>query len=80
MPDAVNMLFLCTGNFCRPIIAEGWVRHIGGNAAVVQFAGIETHGRNPRAIAVMREFRATRGAVERRVRASLGMAEKGLAR
>ena len=55
MPDAVNILFLCTGNSCRSQIAEGWTRHIGGNAVSVQSAGIEAHGKNPRAIAVMHE-------------------------
>ena len=55
MPDAVNILFLCTGNSCRSQIAEGWARHIGGDAVVVQSAGIEAHGKNPRAIQIMRE-------------------------
>lgn len=56
MPDSVNILFLCTGNSCRSQIAEGWARHIGGDAVVVQSAGIEAHGKNPRAIEVMREI------------------------
>jgi arsenate reductase len=51
----MNILFLCTGNSCRSQIAEGWARHIGGDSIVVQSAGIERHGQNPRAIAVMRE-------------------------
>lgn len=55
MPDAVNILFLCTGNSCRSQMAEGWARHLGGEAIVVQSAGIEAHGKNPRAIEVMRE-------------------------
>ena len=55
MPDPVNVLFLCTGNSCRSQIAEGWARHIGGDAVAVQSAGIEAHGKNPRAIAVMEE-------------------------
>ena len=37
-------------------MAEGWARHIGGDAVVVQSAGIEAHGKNPRAIEVMREI------------------------
>jgi len=55
VPDPVNILFLCTGNSCRSQIAEGWARHIGGDTVSVQSAGIEAHGKNPRAIAVMRE-------------------------
>jgi len=55
VPDAVNILFLCTGNSCRSQMAEGWARHLGGEAIVVQSAGIEAHGKNPRAIEVMRE-------------------------
>lgn len=55
MPDPVNILFLCTGNSCRSQIAEGWARQIGGDAVIVQSAGIEAHGQNPRAIEVMRE-------------------------
>lgn len=55
MPEPVNILFLCTGNSCRSQMAEGWARHIGGEAVSVQSAGIEAHGKNPRAIAVMQE-------------------------
>ena len=36
-------------------MAEGWTRHIGGETIAVQSAGIEAHGKNPKAIAVMRE-------------------------
>lgn len=55
MPDVVNVLFLCTGNSCRSQMAEGWGRFLGGDQIVVQSAGIEAHGKNPRAIAVMQE-------------------------
>ena len=51
----MNILFLCTGNSCRSQIAEGWARQLGGTAFKVQSAGIEAHGKNPRAIAVMAE-------------------------
>ncbi len=56
MPDALNILFLCTGNSCRSQIAEGWAKHLGGDSFVAQSAGIEAHGKNPRAIEVMREI------------------------
>jgi arsenate reductase len=51
----VNILFLCTGNSCRSQMAEGWARQLGGDWLQVQSAGIESHGKNPRAIAVMQE-------------------------
>jgi arsenate reductase len=53
--DTLHLLFLCTGNSCRSQMAEGWGRHFAGDAIKVQSAGIEAHGKNPRAIAVMRE-------------------------
>lgn len=36
-------------------MAEGWLRHLGGNRFVAQSAGIEAHGKNPRAITAMAE-------------------------
>lgn len=51
----MNLLFLCTGNSCRSQMAEGWARALGGAWLNVQSAGIEAHGKNPRAIAVMTE-------------------------
>ena len=51
----MNILFLCTGNSCRSQIAEGWARHLGGPSISAQSAGIEAHGKNPRAIAVMQQ-------------------------
>ncbi len=50
-----NILVLCTGNSCRSQIAEGYLRHFGGDKANVYSAGIEAHGVNPRAIATMVE-------------------------
>jgi arsenate reductase len=50
-----HILFLCTGNSCRSQMAEGWVRHLAADKVKVESAGIEAHGQNPRAIAVMAE-------------------------
>ncbi len=50
-----NILVLCTGNSCRSQMAEGWLRHYGGDKVNVYSAGIETHGVNPVAIQVMKE-------------------------
>jgi len=55
MPDKLTLLFLCTGNSCRSQMAEGWTRHLKGDAITVCSAGIETHGLNPKAVAVMAE-------------------------
>lgn len=51
----VKILFLCTGNSCRSQMAEGWANHLGKDWVEAVSAGIEAHGKNPRAIAVMRE-------------------------
>jgi len=51
----MNILFLCTGNSCRSQIAEGWARQFGDDWLQVESAGIESHGKNPRAIEIMRE-------------------------
>ena len=52
---SVHILFLCTGNSCRSQMAEGWTRQLGGVEFCAESAGIEAHGKNPRAITVMRE-------------------------
>jgi arsenate reductase len=51
----LKVLFLCTGNSCRSQMAEGWARHLKGDAIEVYSAGIETHGLNPDAVRVMAE-------------------------
>ena len=50
-----NVLFLCTGNACRSQMAEGWARHLHGDRIDPYSAGIEMHGLDPRAVAVMAE-------------------------
>ena len=55
MKKPFNILFLCTGNSCRSQMAEGWAKWYGRPLFEIQSAGIETHGKNPRAIAVMKE-------------------------
>ncbi len=51
----MRLLFLCTGNSCRSQMAEGWARALGDDTLEVRSAGLEAHGKNPRAIAVMAE-------------------------
>ncbi len=48
-----KILVLCTGNSCRSQIAEGYLRHFAGEKALVYSAGIETHGVNPKVVAIM---------------------------
>lgn len=50
-----KVLVLCTGNSCRSQIAEGYLRHFAGDKAIICSAGVEAHGVNPKAIAVMAE-------------------------
>lgn len=51
----MNVLVLCTGNSCRSQMVEGYLRYFHGSNIEVYSAGIETHGVNPIAIAVMAE-------------------------
>ena len=50
-----QILVLCTGNSCRSQMAEGYLRHFANGNAEVYSAGVETHGVNPKAIAIMQE-------------------------
>ena len=50
-----NLLILCTGNACRSQITEGYFRALRGDEFLVRSAGIEAHGLNPTAVAVMGE-------------------------
>ena len=55
MIDKVKILVLCTGNSCRSQMAEGYLRHFVGERVDVYSAGVETHGVNLKAIAIMKE-------------------------
>jgi len=50
-----NVLVLCTGNSCRSQMAHGYLNYFAKTKANVYSAGIETHGLNPHAVAIMRE-------------------------
>jgi arsenate reductase (thioredoxin) len=50
-----KILVLCTGNSCRSQIAEGYLRYFAKDKAIIYSAGVETHGVNPKAIAIMKE-------------------------
>lgn len=54
-PEKPKILFLCTGNSCRSQMAEGWARRLKGERLEPYSAGIEAHGLNPNAVAVMAE-------------------------
>lgn len=50
-----NILVLCTGNSCRSQMAHGYLQHFSEEKANIYSAGIETHGLNPGAVAIMAE-------------------------
>lgn len=51
-----NILVLCTGNSCRSQMAHGYLKALQINpVANIYSAGIETHGLNPDAVAIMAE-------------------------
>ncbi len=51
-----NILVLCTGNSCRSQMAHGYLAHFSDSDRVkVYSAGVETHGVNPLAVAMMKE-------------------------
>jgi len=51
----LRILFLCTGNSCRSQMAAGWARALQADVLEPWSAGVEAHGLNPRAVAVMAE-------------------------
>lgn len=52
----LHVLFLCTGNSCRSQMAEGFANFLAGDQIEARSAGLEAHGKNPRAIAIMHEI------------------------
>jgi arsenate reductase len=56
MPDPRRVLFLCTHNSARSQMAEGLLRHLGGDAFAVYSAGTEATRVRPLAIRAMAEL------------------------
>jgi arsenate reductase (thioredoxin) len=56
MSDKKRVLILCTGNSARSQMAEGLLRHDGGDKFEVESAGIISSFVRPQAIEVMREI------------------------
>lgn len=55
MNNLKNVLVLCTGNSCRSQMMHGYLNKFLKNIANVYSAGIETHGLNTKAVAVMKD-------------------------
>ena len=51
--------FICTVNFCRSQMAEGFGKAILGDEWNVYSGGLETHGVNPKAVEAMKEVVST---------------------
>jgi arsenate reductase len=56
MTEKIKVLILCTGNSARSQLAEGLLRHDGGEEFIVESAGTEPSFVRPEAIEVMREI------------------------
>lgn len=53
--DPIRVLFVCTGNSARSVMAEALLRHHGGAAFEVFSAGTEPKGINPLTLRVLAE-------------------------
>ncbi len=51
----LNVLFLCTGNAARSQMAEGLLRHIGGDKVKVCSAGTEPKGLHPLSVQALQQ-------------------------
>lgn len=54
-PSPIRVLFVCTGNSARSVMAEALVRRKGGDAFEVHSAGTEPRGINPLTLKVLAE-------------------------
>jgi arsenate reductase len=52
---AIRVLFLCTGNSARSVMAEALLKDLGGDAFEVHSAGTEPKGINPFTVRVLEE-------------------------
>ena len=55
MPNPIRVLFVCTGNSARSIMAETLLRQRGGEAFEVHSAGTDPRGINPLTLRVLGE-------------------------
>jgi arsenate reductase len=53
--DPIRVLFVCTGNSARSLLAEALLRHHGGDRFEVHSAGTEPKGVNPLTVRVLEE-------------------------